>query len=409
MFEGWFGKDRRVAAARKAELRGDLKRALDLWSEAGAPSEVARVMLLRGDAEADPKRRLQHYTQAVAAAPMGHAVRALAVKKRALLVIALAGEGNSSAIARHDVLGAARDLESVGEQEAAAEAYARAGDVESEARALAQAGNVEKLETLLTDHQTKDREDRRRREGFAEIVMLVASGRRREAIAAAEALASVARDSSGARISALPSSGSDAARDRASQLRARRAMGPIARLVVDEEPLALIVGQEVTIGRTEGTLQIASQAISRKHLAIARNAAGDVVVRDLGSRNGTLLRGLGIGGDVSVGQGIDLKLGKEVAVRIAPSPRMSGAVQIEVGGARYVATLGPSRLAIADLPQGAWSLEQASDGWLELVSDQADDGGAHIHDVRLVPRATLLVGDEIAITRRARAVLRVVG
>ena len=104
-----------------------------------------------------------------------------------------------------------------------------------------------------------------------------------------------------------------------------------------------------------------------------------------------------------------MKLGKEVAVRIAPSPRMSGAVQIEVGGARYVATLGPSRLAIADLPQGAWSLEQASDGWLELVSDQADDGGAHIHDVRLVPRATLLVGDEIAITRRARAVLRVVG
>jgi hypothetical protein len=387
MFDA-FGKGRKVAAARKAELKGDLANAAVLFAEAGDLGEAARVMILRGDSEPDREKRVQHYTQAAATAPQGHEVRALAMKKRALLVIALAGEagGPASGGARHDLLEAARDLESVGEQEHAAQAYARAGDTEGEARALAQAGDVEKLETLLTEQQSKEREERRRHDAFAEIELLVASGRRREAIAAADALADV-------------TPGSDAARARADQLRARRARGPVARLVIEGAPCTMVLGDEIVVGRTEGALQVSSSAISRRHLTIARDAGG-IVVRDLASRNGTLLRGLAIAGSVPIGDGLELRLGKEVPMRITPSAKMEGAVEIELGGTRYLAPLGAARL-----PSLAWRVEQAPDGWIELASYDAHP--AFISGVQLVPRATLLVGDAIARERGGPVALRI--
>ena len=64
------GKGRAAAAARKAEARGELAKAAELFVEADEPEEAARVMVLRGDAETDPRLRLQHYTQAAATAPL---------------------------------------------------------------------------------------------------------------------------------------------------------------------------------------------------------------------------------------------------------------------------------------------------------------------------------------------------
>ena len=48
-FDRIFGKGRQAAAARTAELRGDLARAAELFGEAGQPEEAARVMILRAD------------------------------------------------------------------------------------------------------------------------------------------------------------------------------------------------------------------------------------------------------------------------------------------------------------------------------------------------------------------------
>src|SRR5580700_2473597 len=112
-----------LSDARRAELRGDLPRAAELWAEAGRLDEVARIMLLRGDAEPDPRQRLQHYTQAVATAPARSRVAKQARVKRASLTIALAGDGTVSAAMRKDLLEAARDLEDLGEADRAAEAY----------------------------------------------------------------------------------------------------------------------------------------------------------------------------------------------------------------------------------------------------------------------------------------------
>src|SRR5262245_6878317 len=139
-FDRIFGKGRHVAAARSAELRGDLARAAELFGEAGQPDEAARVMLLRADGETEPRTRMQFLAQAVQLAPSGGERQKEARVRRAELLLALAGDASVSAVARHEVIEAARDLEGVGESLKAAEAYARAGDKEGEARALQAAG-----------------------------------------------------------------------------------------------------------------------------------------------------------------------------------------------------------------------------------------------------------------------------
>ncbi len=381
------GKGRVAAAAKKAELRGDLPKAVELFALAEEPGEAARVMLMRGDAETEPRVRLQHYIQAATTAPEEHAARREARLKRAELVILMAGEAAISAVARKDVLGAAADLEAIGEEEKAARAYAIAGDIEGEARALVGAGDVEGLEDLLTAEQTKARDDRKRKDASADVELLVACGRRREALSAVEDQARLRADDL-------------QVRERAHELRGRRAEGPLARVNVRDRLLSLVLGDEIVIGRTDGALRVPSNAVSRKHVRIARGAAG-VFVEDLGSRNGTQLHGMEIAGKMPMGDGLELKLGKEVALRVAPSAEMEGAIAIDLAGSAWIAPLGAAKLGVGD-----WRLELATDGWVELVFGTPE---AFVRDVALVARTTLLTGDAIGETRGGPAVLRVLG
>jgi hypothetical protein len=284
---------------------------------------------------------------------------------------------------RHDLVEAARDLEALGDPEKAAQAYARAGDVEGEARALARAGDVEKLDALLLAQQGRDREAIARRETHEQIGLLVASGRRREALQ----LAQGASD--------------DALRDRARGIEARRVAGEVVAFSLRGQAMRVVLGDEVVVGRV-GTLAIASAAVSRQHVAVARGAGGAVVVRDLGSRNGTLLRGLALAGEAAVGEGIELRLGKEVPLVVRPATELPGAVALEIAGARYVAPLGPARLDV-----GAWRLERGRDGWVELATDDAPPAFAGV--IQLASRVTLLAGDTIAGERGGTPVLTVGG
>jgi hypothetical protein len=141
---------------------------------------------------------------------------------------------------------------------------------------------------------------------------------------------------------------------------------------------------------------VASAAISRKHLSIARRD-GEVWVRDLGSHNGTTLRQgteRALDGEASVGSGIELRLGADVPLFVGPADDLPGAVAIEVAGARYVAPLGPARLGI-----GPWRLECAGsvgvEDWIELVTDDAPP--AFAGGLRLSSRVTLLAGDAFAV------------
>jgi hypothetical protein len=213
-YEKWFGKGRVAAQARAAELRGDLTKAAELFGEAGDHGEVARVLLLRGEGDPDARARLQLFTQAAKLAPEGTDTNRAARLKRAELLLALAGDTAVSAVARHEVTEAARDLEAIGEPLKAAEAFARAGDKEGEARALQAAGDVERLEFLLASEQFKERSSRARDERTKDVDVMIESGRRREALAALDEL--------------LAGSPDDAPlRERANGLRSRRVLSPI--------------------------------------------------------------------------------------------------------------------------------------------------------------------------------------
>jgi hypothetical protein len=141
-------------------------------------------------------------------------------------------------------------------------------------------------------------------------------------------------------------------------------------------------------------------------VAIAR-VTGRIEVRDLGSRNGTELRGMRIGGAIAVpvdgeSPGLDLKLGGEVPLRLAPSALLEGALAIEVGGAHYVAPLGLAHLGV-----GSWVLEAGIDGWVDLVT--GDGPRAYLGTTELGDETALLAGDAVGTERGGPAVLRVVG
>jgi tetratricopeptide (TPR) repeat protein len=379
---GGGGGARTLAQARAAELRGDLAQAAALFGEAGRLDEAARVILLLGDAETDPARRLRHYVQAAAMAPNESPVRAHARRKRALLVVAIARNAAMTSVLRADVIEAARELESIGEHALAAEAYAQANDVDGQARALARVGDVERLDALLSDQQGHERAARAGRDAHAEFVALVSSGRRREAAA----LARTSQD--------------EMLRERGRALEGKRACGPVSRIVVRGRAMDVVLGRELIIGRAPAPpedqsgaamLAIPSATLSRRHVAIARKA-GEALVRDLASRNGTFLRGLALTGEASVGDGIELRLGSDVALQVLPTQELPDAFAIQIAGGRYVAPLGAATLGI-----GRWRLERRPDDWIELVTD--DDPPAFAGPMQLSPRIGLLAGDAIAAER----------
>jgi len=386
LFDRIFGKGRHASAARTAELRGDLARAAELFGEAGQPDEAARVMLLRADSETDARTKLQYLAQASQLATKDSDRHKDARLRRAELLLALAGDTAVSAVARHEVIEAAKDLEAIGEQLKAAEAFGRAGDKEGEARALQAAGDVERLEFLLSSEQFKERASRAREDRTKDVDLMIACGRRREALAALDELLKATPDDA-------------PLRERANTLRSRRVEAPIVGLEMLGERWMMVLGSEVVIGRSEGAIKVSSNAVSRQHLRITREG-DDIVVRDLDSRNGTQLRGINLAGTLPVRDGLDLQLGREVTLRIYPSHKLPGAVEIDVAGQHFLACVGKNCLPVEGL-----SLDAGPDGWVELL---AHGTHAYVGGVEWTQRATLLAGDSVGTSRTADATLKVV-
>lgn len=345
-------------------------------------------MLMRGDADQEPRQRLQHYLQAAQTAPPGHAVEREARLRRARFVVTLAGGAPISAAMRHDLLEAAAELEALDDPAKAAEAYRLAGDGEGEARALTSAGEVERLETLLTSEHARERQGRVRRQTAHELELLLTSGRRREAVLRAEEALRLDPDDR-------------ALRDQLGSLLQRRLQGPVVALRVRDRALAFALGSEpseLILGRSEGDLRVAAHAVSRRHLRFAREA-GRFVVSDLGSTNGTTLRGVRLSGTLPVAEGLELKLGNEVPLRVAPSDEVPDCLRIDVAGRQFHVPLGPARLPIGD-----WRLGVAPDGWVELLSSIPS---AYFGASQAAARATLLNGDAIGEARGGPAVVTI--
>ncbi len=126
------------------------------------------------------------------------------------------------------------------------------------------------------------------------------------------------------------------------RLESRLLRGTRLRLRIGGEEVAFVGGREVTLGR-EADIVVRGTGVSRRHAALRLEGAS-VLVRDLESRNGTLLRGIPIAGELSLDGPTEIGLGDDVSVRVSAT---EAGLELEVlegldRGLR--AHIGPGRL-----------------------------------------------------------------
>lgn len=140
------------------------------------------------------------------------------------------------------------------------------------------------------------------------------------------------------------------------------------RLSVDGRRVALVGRLPAVLGRGEVDLPIRGTSVSREHAEIAL-AGGALVLRDLDSRNGTLVRGLPIRGRIELTGQTEIGLGDDVTLLVEPLGR---AVSIEVlrgfdRGERIVAGEGELRV------EGLSAVVRFVEGWAVLAADPGVD------------------------------------
>jgi hypothetical protein len=341
------------------------------------------VLLLRADAERSAEKRIAFCALAAQTAE-GDDLRQAARRRKALLSFDVL-RGHGSAFLASDVLVVASELEDAGELERAADAYALAGDADAEVRVLTAAGAIERLEERLRETERSTRTERELELGLRSIADLDRTAERRAAL---DLAAKILRERDEPRVA-------DAAR----AIRSRLARGPVIDLEVDGALGRYALGGEVTVGRGDATIVVSSRASSRRHLRLARGAAG-ATVEDLGTRNGTTLAGARITAPIAVGSGVRLQIGGEVPCAVEPA---EGGFALEIAGERYLAPLG--ELAVAGWRIG-WEAVTPEESFVVLRSPEGAPR-PFLGDYQLAARIELCHGDEIRAARGGPVRLRV--
>jgi hypothetical protein len=369
--------------ARAKELSGDLASAAVLYEDAGLYDDAARVLLLRADAEPSAEKRIAFCALAAAKATSDE-LRRKAIGRKALVAFDVLKSRGASAM-NSEVLAVARELEEAGEIMPAADAYALAGDAESEVRMLTAAGAIERLEERLRASAATARASRDLDLLLHKLDDLDRTAERRAALALAH--------------DALVKHEDERVSDAARRIRARLARGPVVDLQIDGVVRRVALGVDVTLGRADATIALASRAVSRKHLRVFRGPSGAPFVEDLDTRNGTFLAGARVTEPLPVGDGVTVDLGNEVRCAIE---RSGAGVVVEVAGARYDAPLGP-------LVVGDWAFTFESAGGDAFVVLTTSSGGARpfLGEYQLAPRVELASGDALASERAGAARVRV--
>lgn len=375
---------RQIKAARAKEMSGELADAVDLYQEAGLPDEAARVLLMRADGERSAEKRIALLALAAYTAQSEELKKKASGRKALVSFDVLRGRGGS--FLKSEVLAVARELEEAGELEPAADAYALAGDVDGEIRALTSAGAIDRLEERLRESEATTRDERDLELTLRRIADLDRTAERRAALELA--------------LGTLAKRDDQRIADAARTIRAHLTRGPVVELEIDGTPRRYALGAEVTIGRGDATIVVASRAASRKHLRIRRAPGGGFLAEDLDTRNGTFLAGARISGSIPVGEGLRLELGGEVLCVI--TPRSDGNVDVEVAGIAYVAPLG-------ELMVDEWAVDHEAVRDESFVVLRSPPGSArpYLGEFQLAARVELCAGDEIRSSRGGAVRLRV--
>ncbi len=349
--------DSRHRRARAAEGAGQWRRAAALWAEAGEPLLAAEALVHLAERGGTLEERLDALHDALRFVPESEAERRGEVE--ATLAMAVLDDakvrGAASAEEKRRLADAAARLERLERASDAADAYELLGRTEDALRCLEAAGEIERLEAMLERTSSQDAREGKLRRLLSEYEMALKYGARLEARSALRAACEAA-----------PEERSVAELLR--RLEARMPPPSRVRLSVDGRRVALVGRLPAVLGRGEVDLPIRGTSVSREHAEIAL-AGGALVLRDLDSRNGTLVRGLPIRGRIELTGQTEIGLGDDVTLLVEPLGR---AVSIEVlrgfdRGERIVAGEGDLRV------EGLSAVVRFVEGWAVLAADPGVD------------------------------------
>ncbi|MDH5490520.1 MAG: FHA domain-containing protein [Myxococcales bacterium] len=291
-------------SARRAEIRGEYRQAAALYAEVGALEEAASALLLEAARAPTAEARIESLLDALRWLPAGHPRRDEADAQVGLAILEDArSRGAHTRGERRRLEEAAERLERVGRDADAAVAWELLGREEKVAAALERGGEVERLEALLEARDEEADLERALRASLDEFDLAMKVGARLEALAAIREASRIALDD--------PS-----VRELLRGVEARLPPRGRVRLRIDGRPHVFGEGFPVVLGR-DADLIVRGASVSRRHAQIERRG-GAIVVRDLGSRNGTRIDGVSIGAEFEVKGEAKLALGDDVEVQLEP-------------------------------------------------------------------------------------------
>ncbi len=298
--------DSRARQAEDAEAEGDLRRAAHLWTHMGYPMRAVELLKRLGETSKNLEERVQAWVDALQLVPPEQEViRREIDTKIGLAVLDFAKErGAVSVDAKRRLADAAQRLEKAEKWSEAGDAFELLGRTDDLARCLENAGDIERLERVLEESHAKEHRAARLRRLMSEHEMAMGVGARdvaRRALHEAHLLAP----------------GDPSVLDSLRRIEEKWPRRRGLRLLVGDSRVTLVSRLPAVVGRAEADIVIRGASISRKHCEIDRRNA-QVIVRDLGSRNGTLIDGVPFAGEIALTGPSEIGLGEDVAVRVSP-------------------------------------------------------------------------------------------
>lgn len=305
----------RLRRARALEAAGDFRGAASVYAELSMFVEASKCLIHEGEKAATLESRLGAWLDAARVLPETavEALREVDTRIGRAVLEHLRPTGVAGNAEKRQLTDAAERLERAEQWRDAADAWELLGRREDLARCLELGGEVERLERVLTEQNRSEAQGDRVRRLLSEHDLALALGQRgaaRKALREASALA--------------PSDAGLATSLR--RLEERAVKGRALRLALPDRTLRVVGKLPVVLGRAEADVALRGGSVSRRHAEVARE--GDqFVLRDLGSRNGTLVAGVVLSRAMPIVGALEVGLGDDVAVQLDPT---DGSLRIEV-------------------------------------------------------------------------------
>lgn len=361
---------RRGRAAERAEADGRVDEAIRLYLDAGERDEAVRVLLRAADTARtlDARRALLVRAYGLVKDP---ALRDEARRAVALCTLAELEESPPRTDEeRRRLAEAARELEALGAFREAARGFDLLDDRDAVVRVLTLAGDVEGMEKLVGDRDDEERQGMRRHAAMDAFEGLWASGDRVRALEELRAWLASTPDDHEARA---------AHDDRA----ARLLRGGVTDLMVDGRRVTVVSRLPASLGR-EGDVALRGASVSRQHARVTWRDGG-FVVEDAGSRAGTTLDGLAIGGALPLHDGASVGLGADLVLR-ARVTDASVTLEVERGMDRGRALV---------VTRDAWSTPVGALRFGDDGPTLTPEGGVRLNGQRVAVPVVLVRGDRV--------------